>query len=87
MALHFPNESRSFDERRQTVRFQGYDGMFEVRFVVEAAALIRQPDPALVEPDFLNAFDFSRAAIQKAAIKLYERNRRSSYTLTAADFH
>lgn len=87
MALQFPNKSRSFDEHRQTVRFQGYDGMFEVRFLVEAAALIKNADAALKEPDFLNAFDSLRAVIQKAAVRMYERNRRSNYTLTAADFY
>ncbi|MBB2672903.1 UNVERIFIED_ORG: hypothetical protein GGE44_002465 [Rhizobium esperanzae] len=39
MTLTFPNKSRSFDESRNAVRFSGYDGMFEVRFLVEANAL------------------------------------------------
>ncbi len=85
MALQFPNASRSFDEQRKTVRFQGYDGMFEIRFLVEADALIRTADRSAVEPDYLNAFDSQRSVIQKAAVKVYERNRRSSYTLTADD--
>ena len=28
MTLNFPNPSRSFDEKRNAVRFSGYDGMF-----------------------------------------------------------
>jgi hypothetical protein len=85
MTLQFPNSSRSFDERKRTVRFQGYDGMFEVRFLIEAAALMKQADQSFVEADYLNAFDRLRSAIQDAALKVYERNRRSAYTLTAAD--
>lgn len=69
------------------MRFQGYDGMFEVRFLVEAAALIRTNDAYMVEPDYLSAFDLKRSAIQQAAVKMYERNRRSSFTITSADFH
>lgn len=39
MTLTFPNKSRSFDDVRNVVHFIGHDGMFEVRFLVEAAAL------------------------------------------------
>lgn len=39
MTLDFPNPSRSFDEARNAVRFIGHDGMFEVPFFIEAAAL------------------------------------------------
>lgn len=41
MTLLFPNRSRSFDDVRKVVRFLGYDGMFEIRFFVEAAALAK----------------------------------------------
>ena len=41
MTLAFPNPSRSFDEVRNAVRFIGHDGMFEVRFFVEAGALAK----------------------------------------------
>lgn len=40
MTLIFPNSSRSFDEKRNAVRFLGHEGMFEVRFFVEADALV-----------------------------------------------
>lgn len=39
MTLAFPNPSRSFDEARNAVRFTGHDGMFEVRFFVDADVL------------------------------------------------
>ena len=41
MALNFPNPSRSFDAARNGVRFTGHDGLFEVSFLVEAAALAK----------------------------------------------
>jgi hypothetical protein len=81
MALIFPNRSRSFDETRQGVRFLGYDGMFEVRFLVEAEALRSATEAAC-----LNAFDATRPSIQEAASKAYARRRGNNFTLTAQDF-
>jgi uncharacterized membrane protein len=85
MSLQFPNKSRSFDDVKQTVRFRGYDGMFEVSFLIEAAALLKKVEGGAAEADYLSAFDTARSAIQSAAVKAYERSRRSVYTLTAAD--
>ena len=65
MTLAFPNSSRSFDEARNAVRFIGHDGMFEVRFFVEAGALARadarvgKTKPS--ESECLRAFDAVRA--------------------------
>ncbi|MBW6425973.1 DUF1488 domain-containing protein [Rhizobium sp. XQZ8] len=86
MALQFPNRSRSFDDVKHTVRFHGYDGMFEVRFIVEAAVLMKMPDRGFVEADCLDAFDRLRPTIEDVAAKAYKRNRRSSFTLTVDDF-
>lgn len=90
MTLAFPNPSRSFDEARNAVRFTGHDGMFEIRFFVEADALT-QSDGALrgageSETKYLSAFDALRTSIQDVARKAYSHGRRDSYTLTAADF-
>lgn len=89
MTLSFPNPSRSFDEIRNAVRFTGHDGMFEVRFFVDAAALGSsgtQGDPATVEARCLVAFDSARGSIRKAAIRAYAKGRQSpAYLLTAAD--
>ncbi len=85
MTLIFPNRSRSFDETRKVVRFLGYDGMFEVRFFVEANALANTMATGMSEEDYLRAFDAARSSIQDAAIKAYRRNRGGTYTLTAAD--
>lgn len=90
MTLQFPNRSRSFDEARNAVRFSGYDGMFEVRFFVEAAALAvgesAPPGSASPEARCLLAFDALRASIQDVAREAYSYGRRDTYTLTAADF-
>jgi hypothetical protein len=71
MTLDFPNRSRSFDEARNAVRFTGYDGMFEVPFFVEAAALANQggrPDRIRAsEAEYLAAFDAARGSIYDVA--------------------
>ena len=41
MTLNFPNASRSYDARRNLVRFWGYDSALEVSFLVEAGALCK----------------------------------------------
>ncbi len=86
MTLTFPNPSRSFDEAHNIVRFTGYDGVFQVPFVVEAAALMTSDGKALLEVECLTAFDAARDLILDVARKVYSDKRRSSYTLTAADF-
>lgn len=90
MTLAFPNPSRSFDAVRNAVRFIGHDGMFEVLFFVEVDALAKpetgpQATPAS-ETRCLSAFDALRSSIQEVARKVYSRQRRTSYILTAADF-
>lgn len=90
MTLIFPNPSRNFNEARNVVCFSGYDGMFEVQFFIEAAALEKSdPAPAVagtLEAKCLSAFDALRASIQDVARKAYAKSRRTFYTLTAADF-
>ncbi|MFN4272151.1 MAG: DUF1488 domain-containing protein [Aliihoeflea sp.] len=83
MTLEFPNRSRSFDEVRNAVRFIGHDGMFEVPFFVQVAALGRT---GLSETESLSAFDAARSSIHDIAREAYSHGRRTSYTLTAADF-
>lgn len=90
MTLAFLNPSRSFDEVRKAVRFTGHDGMFEVRFFVDADALAVS-DAELhrtgaSETKYLAAFDALRTSIHDVARKAYSRDRHDSYTLTAADF-
>ena len=86
VTLEFPNRSRSFDEARNAVRFIGYDGMFAVPFYVMADALAGAGRAELSEADFLTAFDAERSSIHEVAREVYSNERRTSYTLTAADF-
>jgi hypothetical protein len=90
VTLGFPNPSRSFDGARKAVRFVGHDGMFEVRFAVEASALAEQGREALTEDvsetECLKAFDAARSSIHDVAREAYSYSRHTSYLLTAADF-
>ncbi|WP_455872458.1 DUF1488 family protein [Rhizobium yanglingense] len=86
MTLIFPNRSRTFDETRKAVRFTGYDGMFEIRFLVEAAALGQSAAANASELACLNAFDAARSTIQEAAVRAYANRRGNNLTLTARDF-
>jgi hypothetical protein len=87
MALNFPNQSRSYDQRGNRVRFWGHDGAFEICFFVEQGALGQiNPDVKRDEAGLLNAFDRNRSRILAVAAKLYSRFRRNSYTLLASDF-
>ncbi len=86
MSVNFPNLSRSFDEDRDAVRFIGYDGMFEVRFFVEAEALATHPagaeNPDAWETACLSAFDARRSSIYDAARAVHARNRHGIHILT-----
>lgn len=82
MTLIFPNGSRSFDEERKGVRFTAYDGMFEVPFLVEAAAL---GDQHASEEACLAAFDAARAAIRAAALRNYRGRRPTIYVIGPTD--
>jgi hypothetical protein len=86
VTLHFPNRSRSFDETRNAVRFIGHDGMLEVPFFVEAAALARPGGTGFSETDILQAFDAARSSIHDVAREAYSHRRQTYYTLTPADF-
>ena len=86
MSLAFPNPSRSFDEVRNAVRFIGHDGMFEVPFFIEADALSVGGSPVPSEAEYLSAFDAARGSIHDVAREAYSHGRRTSYTLTSADF-
>lgn len=80
MTLSFPNGSRSFDASRQGVRFTAYDGMFEVEFLVEEAAL-RGAQTSLSQKACLAAFDNDRARIQAAAIRIYRGRANTIYRI------
>lgn len=89
MTLNFPNPSRSYDEKRNAVRFSGYDGMFEIMFYVSATALTKPKSPwrgaVTAEASNLMAFDAARAAVYDAARKVYVGKGQPIYTITADD--
>lgn len=88
MTLAFPNPSRNFDKMRNAVCFFGHDGMFEIRFFVEAAALAERGSLGgrMSESKCLSAFDTLCTTIHDVAREAYSHGRNSSYTLTASDF-
>lgn len=78
MALSFPNQARSYDEANRRVRFLGHDGMFEVRFLVQAETLVSEQSHRNARPiDYLKSFDALRPDIQKAAEKAYKATRQN----------
>ncbi len=88
MSLTFPNASRTYDDVRNAVRFIGHDGMFEIRFFVEAEALAAAlpQGTRMAEDECLSAFDLMRRAIYDVAGRAYSRHRKNINTITAADF-
>ena len=85
--LNFPNQSRVFDPTRRAVRFWGHDSAMEWSFFVTEDALKRlQPNMGYDEASVLRTFDDNRDAIYVAAMRVYKRERKSSYELGVADF-
>src|SRR3546814_13680382 len=72
--LTFPNLSRSYDARRDLVRFWGYDSALEVAFFVETSALCKlRPETGKLEAAYLDAFDAAREQILAVAPKVYSQ--------------
>ena len=87
MTLSFPNGSRSYDGRRNLIRFWGHDSALEISFFVEVGALHKlNPQTRNVEAGYLEAFDGARERIHETARKAYTRARKGAYLLAAADF-
>ena len=87
MTLSFPNPTRFYDATRRAVRFWGHDSAMEASFFVDADALKRiKPDMPSDEVGLLGTFDSNRKLIYATAAKVYERRRKGSYDLVAADF-
>ena len=87
MTLNFPNGSRSYDARRDLIRFWGYDSALEISFFVEVSALCKlNPLTSNAEAGYLEAFDAARDRIHETARKVYSRSGKNAYLLAAADF-
>lgn len=87
MTLNFPNESRSYDAKRDLVRFWGYDNALEISLFVEGSALLKlNPLMEKGEAACLKAFDSARDRIYEAALKHYSRAGQNACFLSAVDF-
>jgi hypothetical protein len=86
MAISFPNNSRSYDANRHSVRFWGHDRFMESSFFVTADALQHiQPNLKSGADELLRAFDSNRDRIYASAARVYARGRRGTYDICAAD--
>jgi hypothetical protein len=88
MSLNFPNPSRSFDARSNSVSFWGYDEAIEVSFKVDADALLKLcPEGDNTKSGLLAAFDSVRK-IHKTASAVHVRAGKGTYAyfLTEKDF-
>ena len=87
MTVSFPNGSRSYDARRNLIRFWGYDSPLDVSFFVEVSALHKLNSRTRhTEAGCLEAFDAARDRIHEAARKAYSRTRKGAHLLASADF-
>lgn len=86
MALSFPNPSRSYDNKHRCVRFWGYDGTFEISFMVDQRVFSRINPGTEDEFGILRIFDTYRDKILDVARRVYRGRHPGSYTLVAADF-
>ena len=88
MTLHFPNQSRSFDEAKGCIRSIGHDDVFEVVFRLDIEALLKI-DTSLVqnEQGYLAVFDLARDAIERVARRAYVRKKNRVVSLSASDIH
>lgn len=87
MALAFPNVSRAFDKRRNSVSFWGYDSTSEISFEVDEDALNAiSSDMIHDEASSLRVFDDNRVLIEQAASKAYKRRPGRYHLLCASDF-
>jgi hypothetical protein len=87
MALNFPNASRSYDERRDLVRFWGYDEALEIALFMDVKAL-RALNPTMMndEAGYLTAFDAALERIHASARKVYTKRDEDAYLLRESDF-
>ena len=88
MTLIFPNNSRHYDAGSGRIRFSGYEGVFEIRFLLELDALAKVYAGSISgESQYLSAFDSVKKRILVVAERIYRKKRgQSMCMLTADDF-
>lgn len=88
MTLHFPNQSRSFEEAKGCIRFIGHDDVFEVVFRLDIDALIKiDANLNQNEQGYLTVFDLARTAIERVAQRAYILRKDRVVLITASDIH
>lgn len=88
MKLKFPNLSRSFNAAKQSIRFGGYDTVFEIAFEVNTEALARMDFPKAFQDEtgWLAVFDDNRERIERVASAVYAKQKRRFVQLGASNF-
>ena len=86
MRLNFPNLTSIFDTARNGVSSVGHEGVFDIRFLVDAGALDDRTGLEMSEANCLAASDRLRDSIHDVAREAYSHNPLASHGLSAADF-
>jgi hypothetical protein len=87
MVLEFPNRMCSIDDASGIIRFSGHDGMMEIRFSMTLTTLNTLiGDTADNNRAHQSAFDSLRPRIQEAAVRAYDRSKKSHHILGAEQF-
>jgi hypothetical protein len=89
VALSFPNRERSYEARKDRVRFWGYDGSIEITFFIHADVLAGLvPERQNPNERALETFDNLTERIYAAANKVYSKRRSIEYAfdVTRKDF-
>ena len=88
MALEFPNNMRSFDDRKSRINFWGYDRTIEVSYFIAADVLNRfNKDVGTQETELLEVFDENIEKIRDVAAGVYGKSSRGkgAYTFILID--
>ncbi|MCD2175136.1 DUF1488 family protein [Rhizobium sp. C4] len=84
MTLSFANPTRTYDERRDAIRFVGHDGLKQIVFLLSVGLFDQGgSDTNPREQGYLMAFDRAHSRILDIARGLYQKNKRSMVELDA----
>ncbi len=84
MTLSFANPTRTYDERRDAIRFVGHDGLKQIVFLLSVGLFDQGgSDTNPREQGYLMAFDRAHSRILDIARALYQKNKRSMVELDA----
>lgn len=84
MTLSFANPTRTYDERRDVIRFVGHDGLKQIVFHLSVGLFDQGgSDTNQREQGYLMAFDRAHTQILDIACAIYKKNKRSLVELDA----